>query len=109
MFGTLVPTGLVQTASDLIDAPITVHFIHRSLAWLVAASAIFIAFRLWRAGAGIRALALGSAVVLQFCLGVATVLSGVAISLGVAHQAGGALLVAATVWAAHWSVQGRSA
>ncbi|WP_243450509.1 COX15/CtaA family protein [Sandarakinorhabdus glacialis] len=109
MFGTLIPTGLVRTASDIIDAPITVHFIHRSMAWLVAAAALLIAFRLWRAGAGVRALALGGAVVLQFCLGVATVLSGVAISLGVAHQAGGALLVAATVWAAHWSVQGRSA
>jgi cytochrome c oxidase assembly protein subunit 15 len=48
---------------------------------------------------------LGGAVVGQFTLGVATVLSSVAIPLGVAHQAMGALLVAATVWAAHWSVQ----
>jgi cytochrome c oxidase assembly protein subunit 15 len=105
MFGQIVPPDLVTRAADLIDSPITVHFIHRSLAYAVAAAALFIAVRLWRAGAGIRALALGGAVALQFGLGVATVLSGVAIPLGVAHQGCGALLVAATVWAAHWSSQ----
>ena len=105
MFGRLVPEGLVTTAGDLINAPITVHFLHRSLAYVVAAFALLIALRLWRAGAGVRALALGGAVLAQFALGVATVLSGVAIPLGVAHQATGALLVAATVWAAHWAVQ----
>lgn len=105
MFGRLVPEGLVTTAGDLINAAVTVHFLHRSLAYVVAASALLIALRLWRAGAGVRAIALGGAVVAQFGLGVATVLSGVAIPLGVAHQAVGALLVAATVWAAHWAVQ----
>jgi cytochrome c oxidase assembly protein subunit 15 len=105
MFGTLVPAGLVDSALDLIDSPVTVHFLHRSLAYVVAAAALLIALRLWRAGAGVRALALGAAVTAQFALGVATVLSGVAIPLGVAHQACGALLVAATVWAAHWSAQ----
>ena len=105
MFGHLIPPQLVTTARDLIDDPATVHFLHRSFAWVVAATALFIAVRLWRAGAGVRALARGGAVVLQFALGVAVVLSGVAIPLGVAHQAGGALLVAATVWAAHWARQ----
>lgn len=105
MFGRLVPPELVTRARDLIDAPVTVHFLHRSLAYIVAAAAILIAIRLWRAGAGVRALALGAAIIAQFALGVATVLSGVAIPLGVAHQATGALLVAATVWAAHWSMQ----
>jgi len=105
MFGRLVPEGLVTTAGDLINAAVTVHFLHRSLAYVVVASALLIALRLWRAGAGVRAIALGGAVLAQFVLGVATVLSGVAIPLGVAHQAMGALLVAATVWAAHWAVQ----
>jgi len=105
MYGTLVPAGLVSSARDLIDSPVTVHFLHRSLAYVVAAAALLIALRLWRAGAGIRALALGAAVTAQFGLGVATVLSGVAIPMGVAHQACGALLVAASVWAAHWSEQ----
>jgi cytochrome c oxidase assembly protein subunit 15 len=105
MFGQLVPQGLITAARDLIDDPVTVHFLHRSLAYVVAATAILIAIHVWRAGAGIRALALGGAVVAQFTLGVATVLSGVAIPMGVAHQACGAVLVAATVWAAHWAVQ----
>ena len=106
MFGRLVPQGLVGAAGDLVNDPVTVHFLHRSLAYVAAAVALAIAVRLWHAGAGTRALALGGAVVAQFVLGVATVVSGVAIPLGVAHQAMGALLVAATVWAAHWSVQG---
>ena len=105
MFGQLVPVQLVTATRDLIDNPVTVHFLHRSLAYAVVAAAIIIAVRLWRTGAGVRALALGTAVIAQFALGVATVLSGVAIPLGVAHQAMGALLVAATVWAAHWAVQ----
>ncbi len=107
--GHLVPPDLLTRAGDLVDSPLTVVFLHRTLAILVALAALHIAARLWRDGAGMRALALGGAVLLQFVLGVATVLSGVALPLGVAHQAGGALLVAATVWAAHWAVQGSGA
>jgi cytochrome c oxidase assembly protein subunit 15 len=103
--GQWVPAGVFDSASDLINSPLTVHFLHRTLAIIVALFALHIAVKLWKAGAGVRALALGGAVVAQFGLGVATILSGVAIPLGVAHQACGALLVAATVWAAHWAVQ----
>lgn len=103
--GQWVPAGVFETAGDLINAPLTVVFIHRTLAVVVALFTLHIAAKLWRGGAGVRALALGGAVVAQFGLGVATVLSGVALPLGVLHQAVGALLVAATVWAAHWSVQ----
>lgn len=106
MFGQLVPAGLVTTAADLIDSPLTVHFLHRTLAIVVALAALHVAAKLWRSGAARHALALGGAVVAQFGLGIATVISGVAIPLGVAHQACGALLVAASVWAAHWAVQG---
>jgi cytochrome c oxidase assembly protein subunit 15 len=105
MFGRLLPFDLITGAADLINDPVTVHLIHRTLAYFVAAAALLVAARLWRAGAGWRAVALGGAVLAQFALGVATVLSGVAIPLGVAHQAMGALLVAATTVAAHWSVQ----
>jgi cytochrome c oxidase assembly protein subunit 15 len=103
--GQWVPAGAFESASDLINSPLTVHFLHRTLAIVVALFALHIAAKLWRGGAGVRALALGAAVIAQFTLGVATVLSGVALPLGVLHQAVGALLVAATVWAAHWSVQ----
>ena len=39
-------------------------------------------------------------------LGVSVILNHVPVWLGVAHQAGAALLVAAMVWAAHWSRRG---
>ena len=103
--GQWVPAGVFESTSDLINSPLTVHFLHRTLGIVVALFALHIAAKLWRGGAGVRALALGGAVIAQFTLGVATVLSGVALPLGVLHQAVGALLVAATVWAAHWSVQ----
>lgn len=102
---TLAPPGLGLLAPawrNLIDNPLTVLFIHRSLAWGVAALALWTAWRLARAGAGWRAWGLGGAVTLQFALGVATVIHGVPIALGVLHQAGAALLVAAVVVAAHW-------
>jgi cytochrome c oxidase assembly protein subunit 15 len=103
--GQWVPSGVFESVGDLINSPLTVHFLHRTLAIVVALAALHIAAKLWKAGAGVRALALGGAVLAQFVLGVATVLSGVALPLGVAHQGVGALLVAATVWAAHWAVQ----
>jgi cytochrome c oxidase assembly protein subunit 15 len=106
MLGALVPPGILASAGDAIADPVSVQFIHRSLAWLVAAAVLGAAVQLWRAGAGVRALALGGLVLVQFVLGVLVVVLHVPIALGVAHQATAALLVAATVWAAHWSVRG---
>lgn len=106
MLGALVPPGILATARDAVADPVSVQFIHRSLAWLVTAAVLAAAWRLWRAGAGVRALALGGLVLVQFALGVLVVLLHVPIPLGVAHQGTAALLVAATVWAAHWSVGG---
>jgi cytochrome c oxidase assembly protein subunit 15 len=100
-----VPAALAATLANLVNDPVVTQFVHRSLAIVVALFALHIAARLWKAGAGARALALGGAVLLQFALGVATLLSGVAIALGVAHQAGAAVLLAATVWAAHWATR----
>lgn len=94
-----------QALSNLANDPVAAQFVHRTLAIIVALFALHVAASLWRAGAGPRALALGGAVLLQFVLGVATLLSGVALWLGVAHQAGAALLLAATVWAAHWATR----
>ncbi len=108
MLGALVPDGILASARDAIADPVSVQFIHRSLAWAVAAALLLVAVRLWRAGAGVRALALGGLVLLQFALGVLVIINHVPIPLGVAHQGVAALLVAATVWAAHWSVRGRA-
>ncbi len=107
MFGALVPDGILASARDAIADPVSVQFLHRSLAWAVAAAILLVAMRLWRAGAGMRALALGGLVLLQFALGVLVIINHVPIPLGVAHQGVAALLVAATVWAAHWCTRGR--
>ena len=109
MFGALIPPGLFTEAAALLNDPATVVFVHRTLAYAVAAAALAIAWTCWRRGAGVRALALGGMVAAQFVLGVLTVVHGVPIALGVAHQGGAALLVAATVWLAHWALEGRRA
>jgi len=104
MAGALVPSGLAPTLTGWANDPFTVHFVHRSLAIFVAAAALLFARHVWRLGAHAPAQALALAITAQFALGVLTVLSGVALPLGVAHQACGALLVAATTWAAHRSL-----
>ena len=99
MQGSLVPAGL----SDPLSDPFTVQWVHRTLAWVVAAAVLAAAWTLRRAGAGGLALALAAAVLLQFTLGVLTVLLGVPIAIAAAHQAVAAILVALLVTAAHWS------
>ena len=94
-----------QAITNLANDAVAAQFVHRTLAIVVALFALHIAGKLWRAGAGSRAFTLGLAVLLQFTLGVATLVSGVNITLGVAHQAGAAVLLAATIWAAHWATR----
>ncbi len=94
MLGSLVPP-----LASLIDDPVSVQWVHRSLAWVVAVSVLAVALR--ERAAGPRAGLLAALVGLQFLLGVLTIISGVALPLAVAHQAGAALLLAATLWLAH--------
>ncbi|MDO9486889.1 MAG: COX15/CtaA family protein [Sphingomonadaceae bacterium] len=109
MGDSFMPPHVAETArqalANLANDPVAAQFVHRTLAIVVALFALHIAAKLWRAGAGSRAVALGLAVLMQFALGVATLLSGVNIVLGVAHQAGAAVLLAATIWAAHWATR----
>lgn len=103
-----VPPGWLELAPvwlNFVHNPLAVQFAHRSLAWVVALAALAIAWRLWRAGAGWRAQALAGSVLVQFALGVAVVLTGVPLGLGVLHQSGAALLLLATVIAAHWATR----
>lgn len=78
-----------------------IHFLHRWWAWAVALVLVLLARRAWDMGQQRSARALAVLIVLQILLGIATVLSGVAIPLAVAHQCSGALLLVATIWAAH--------
>jgi cytochrome c oxidase assembly protein subunit 15 len=108
MQGRLVPDGIdwSQGAGHaLLSDPFLTHFIHRWWAWVAVALLIVLA-RQVRARLRAASVALHSAFGVQIGLGIATVYSGVALWLAVLHQLTGALLVAATVWAAH--VAGRS-
>lgn len=98
------PEGVAMLApawANLIDNPIVVQFAHRSIAYLVAGLALIAAWRLKQHGAYRQAGELGSMVLIQFGLGIATILTGVELWIGVAHQAGSALLLATIVSAAH--------
>jgi cytochrome c oxidase assembly protein subunit 15 len=86
---------------NLVDNPIVVQFIHRWLAFIVAAFAFWLAAKAWARGLRLEATALAGAVCVQITLGILTLLSGVKIDIAVAHQGMAALLLAAMVTAAH--------
>lgn len=86
----------------LTNDPYLIHFLHRWWAWVVVAAMILFARKV-RAMPGARraAIAIHTTFGTQVVLGIATVLSGVAIWLAAMHQAVGALLLASTVWGAN--------
>jgi cytochrome c oxidase assembly protein subunit 15 len=86
---------------NLADNPIVVQFIHRWLAFVVAAATILLALIAWRRDVRLSAVVMVAAVIGQIVLGIATLLSGVELSIAVAHQAMAALLLAAVVVTAH--------
>ena len=103
MGDTLFPDGALPAgagAGELVNNPVMVQFIHRWLAFVTGAALLALA---WAAGrVGSRAgLAVVGLLVLQIALGVATLLTGVHIHVAVAHQLNAALLLVATIVAAH--------
>jgi cytochrome c oxidase assembly protein subunit 15 len=80
--------------------PFVVHFLHRWWAW-VAVAALVVLARKVRLLERIASIAVHAALGTQILLGIVTVLSGMALWLAALHQLTGALLVAATAWAAH--------
>ncbi len=77
------------------------QFTHRWWAWVAAAALVLLAIRAMRDGARAAPIALKTLLVLQIVLGIATVLTGVAIDIAVAHQLVAALMVAAATLCAH--------
>ena len=84
----------------LTHDPFLLHFLHRWWAW-VAVAALVVLARKVRGLERRASVAIHSAFGTQILLGVATVMTGVALWLAVLHQLVGALLVAATAWGAH--------
>ena len=105
MQGKLVPDGIdwsLGAGHALANDPYLIHFIHRWWAWVVVAALVIFARKVKRSPDGRpAAIAIHSAFGTQILLGIATVMSGMAIWLAALHQAVGALVVAATVWGAH--------
>lgn len=101
MFGNIIPAGLFANEPwymNMLDNPLTIHFEHRTFAYIVS----FIALGLWwklksDASASVR---LASylvllTILLQFTLGVLTIMNMVAIPLAAAHQAGAVVALSA--------------
>ena len=104
MQGRFVPAGIDWTAGPLhalLNDPFLTHFIHRWWAWGVVAVLVVMGRKLRRGGVRAASIAVHSAFGTQILLGIATVMSGVALWLAVLHQLVGALLVASCVWGAH--------
>lgn len=86
---------------NLVDNPIVVQFVHRWLAWAVAGAALVLAASAWERGHRLHGAAVTLAVTLQISLGIATLLTGVALPVAVGHQAMAVLLLAAILAASH--------
>jgi len=108
MDGHLIPDGysaLNPPLLNLTENPVTVQFNHRLLATMTAVTilvACVVGFRTkLPPNARVAIWLLGGAVVLQYLLGIATLLSLVAIPLAVAHQGTAVLVLAAALTATH--------
>jgi len=104
MNGRFFPSEIIGSkpiGTLLVDDAWAVHFIHRWWAWVALAGLVVLARAARRAGSRPASIAIHSAVGTQILLGIATVMTGVNITLAALHQLTGALLVIATVWAMH--------
>jgi cytochrome c oxidase assembly protein subunit 15 len=100
----VVPEGINWQNGALAalgNDPFLIHFIHRWWALAVVVALVMLGRRVKRTGNRLASIALHSAFGTQILLGIATVMSGVNLSIAVLHQAVGALVVASTIWCVH--------
>ncbi|RYZ50051.1 MAG: heme A synthase [Proteobacteria bacterium] len=109
MNGSWVPAGMGYLYEgglrNIFDNPVTVQFIHRCLGWTVFFSALALSFFGLKHAETNRQKwslqAIGVLAVVQFILGIMTLLHAVPVPLGSAHQIGASLLLLVTVHAVH--------
>lgn len=94
---TPIAHGILDAA---VNNPVVVQFLHRWWAWVAASGLIWLAYRA-RSSAPVAARVLAALVAVQIMLGISTLLTGVEITVAVAHQGCAALLVALCTWCAH--------
>lgn len=109
MFDQLIPQGLLSQARpailNLVEAPLTVVFIHRWFAFVGLAAAVWIYWLIRRQNFprdvmnGVRALIV--LVIAQIALGILVVLNHVQIALALLHQANALALFSATIYTLH--------
>ncbi len=105
----IVPDGIDWshgTVFAVLNDPYLIHFIHRWWAWVAVIALVLLARRAKAVGARPVSIVIHCAFGLQILLGIATVMTGVNLTLAVLHQAVAALLVASAVWGMH--VTGRT-
>ncbi|MEM7426028.1 MAG: COX15/CtaA family protein [Pseudomonadota bacterium] len=108
MDGSLVPQGLFSMSPawiNLFENAMTVQFLHRSFAYVVLGAGLWHASRVLREApegtVQLSAGALGFTLFVQFGLGIWALVMSVPIALGLLHQAGAVVLLAAALWNAH--------
>ena len=107
MDGALIPKGLLATEPwwrNLFENALTVQFNHRMIAYLIVALVALHAFRVRSSSS----LLLLGAVLLQVLLGIWTLLWAVPLWLGLAHQGGALLVLAAALWNLHRMLSAKS-
>lgn len=104
MYGRFFPPGIGWSMAVLKSVPyhpVLIHFMHRWWAWVVVVALTILARRVRKENRK-ASLALHTAFGTQIVLGIATVMTGVNLTLAVMHQAVGVLVVVTTVWCVHW-------
>lgn len=108
MDGRFIPPGLGTLSPwylNLFENITTVQFDHRMLAYVLGALVLWHVVSLARSGTNERAVGsagvLAAAVIAQMGIGIWTLLWGVPLALGLAHQAGAAIVVAAATLNLH--------
>lgn len=105
MFGQLIPAGLFSAASNLVESPQTIVFIHRWFAFVALAACIWLYYEARKRGYGKDIanglLGLVGLVALQITLGVLVVIFHVQITLALAHQATAIAMFALLVYLIH--------
>ena len=98
MNGQLVPAEILALEPwwrNFLYNMATVQFVHRAFFWLLA---VLIPLSWWRHRHSAAAHVMMAAFALQAALGIGTLLLGVPLALGAAHQGGAVLLLAAALW-----------
>jgi cytochrome c oxidase assembly protein subunit 15 len=101
MNGHLVPPEVLSLEPwwrNFVYNMAAVQLVHRAFFWLLG---VLVPIVWWRARDTAAGIALLAAFILQAALGITTLLMGVPVGFGAAHQGGAVLLLAAALWTAH--------